>query len=82
MSQIENTLREAGRQRRRVRIRFQYQGEQVQEYEREYEPYAIRDGQLVAFSYFRDEFRTLPLGDILDVEPQLRTFSPRRAVEL
>lgn len=81
MSDIETALREAARQRRRVLIQF---GEDTpgREYEREMEPYAIRDGALYAFSYFRDEFRTVPLADIRGVEVTPRSFEARRPVEL
>lgn len=80
MNDFEDVIREAGRQHRRVRVRFQDSPGVV--YDREYEPYAIQDGELVAFSYVRDEFRKLPLRDIMDVEVTPRTFTPRRKVEL
>jgi hypothetical protein len=46
------------------------------------EPYSIRDGKLVAYSLYRDEFRTLPISDIIGVDVTPRTFVPRRAVDL
>jgi len=77
-------LREAGRQHRRVRIRFSYPGagEQPTEYEREYEPYAIEGGQLVAYSYYRGGFRTMELDRIQEVQLRPESFEPRRPVEL
>lgn len=80
MTNFEDVIRDAGRQHRRVRVRFQDSPGNV--YDREYEPYAIENGALVAFSYMRDEFRTLPLRDILEVEVTSRTFVPRRKVDL
>jgi predicted DNA-binding transcriptional regulator YafY len=77
---FESIIRDAGRQHRRVRVRFQDSPSTI--YDREYEPYAIENGELVAFSYVRDEFRTLPLKDILEVEVTSRTFTPRRKVDL
>lgn len=80
MRDFEEIIRDAGRQHRRVRVRFQDSPGVI--YDREYEPYAIEDDKLVAFSYFRDEFRTLPLRAILEVEVTPRTFTPRRKIEL
>jgi predicted DNA-binding transcriptional regulator YafY len=76
---FEMIIRDAGRQHRKVRIQFKGPGT---EYDREMEPYAIRDGQLVAYSLYRDEFRTLPLADITGVDVTSRTFVPRREVDL
>lgn len=73
-------LREAARQRRRVMIHMRESS--GRDYEREMEPYAIRDGYLYAFSYFRDEFRSVPIADIAEVEITSREFEPRREVEL
>ena len=81
MPDIEAVLREAARQRRRVLIQFG-SDDAAPDYEREMEPYAIRDGALYAFSYFRDEFRTVPLADIRSVEVTPRSFEARRPVEL
>ncbi len=77
-------LREAGRQHRRVRIRFSYPGADSAhtEYEREYEPYKIEDGQLVAYSYYRGAFRTMELDRIQEVQIRPESFEPRRPVEL
>lgn len=77
-------LREAGRQHRRVRIRFEYPdaAEQGTEYEREYEPYKIEDGQLHVYSYYRGAFRTLQLDRIKNVQLRPESFEPRRPVEL
>ena len=80
MSDFENMLREAGREQRRVLVEFE--STPGTRYERELEPYAIRDGQLYAFSYLRNEFRTLPLADVRRVEVTPRSFVPRRAVEM
>lgn len=79
-----DVLREAGRQHRRVRIRFTYPGadQSPTEYEREYEPYKIEDGQLVAYSYYRGAFRTMELDRIQDVQIRPESFEPRRPVEL
>jgi len=77
---FETIIRDAGRQHRKVRIQFR--GTASTEYDREMEPYAIRDGQLVAYSLYRDEFRTLPIADITGVDVTSRTFTPRRMVEL
>jgi predicted DNA-binding transcriptional regulator YafY len=76
---FEMILRDAGRQHRKVRIQFKGHSS---DYDREMEPYAIRDGQLVAYSLYRDEFRTLPIADITGVDVTPRTFVPRRQVEL
>lgn len=81
MTAIEDILRDAARQRRRVLIQFGNNAAD-RDYEREMEPYAIRDGALYAFSYFRDEFRTVPLSDIKGVELTPRSFEARRPVEL
>lgn len=77
------TIREAGRQHRRVRIRFAYpDAEQVTEYEREYEPYKIENGQVHVYSYYRGAFRTLNLDHIKNVQLRPESFEPRRPVEL
>ncbi len=80
MQNTEDVLRHAARQHRRVMISFR--GSSGREYEREMEPYAIKDGELIAYSYFRDEFRTVRLADIASVEITPREFTPRREVEL
>ncbi len=80
MSDFENLIREAGREQRRVLIKFDCGPDTV--YERELEPYAIRDGELYAFSYLRNEFRTLRMNDIRRVELTPRSFQPRRPIEL
>jgi predicted DNA-binding transcriptional regulator YafY len=77
---FEDTLRAAGRENRRVLVVFESTPGTVAE--RELEPYAIEDQTLIAFSYLRDEFRTLRLSDIRAVEVTSRTFEPRRPVEL
>jgi hypothetical protein len=80
---VEEMLRKAGRARRRVRATFRFHGEGgVREYERHWEPYAIRDGHAVVFSYFRNEFRTVPLKHIVNIEIHEREFEPRRPIEL
>jgi hypothetical protein len=80
---VESTLREAGRQRRKVRARVRFAAERGEtEYERSYEPYAIADGEVTVFSLFRNEFRTIPLADILQVEITDGEFRPRRPIEL
>jgi hypothetical protein len=82
-SLVETTLREAGKQRRKVRARVRFEAEQGEtQYERSYEPYAIEDGQVVVFSLFRNEFRTIPLADISRVEIMQGQFRPRRPIEL
>lgn len=76
-------LREAGRQHRRVRIRFTPDAvEEGTEYEREYEPYKIEDGQLHVYSYYRGGFRTLSLDQIKNVQLRPESFEPRRPVEM
>lgn len=77
---FETVIRDAGRQHRKVRIQFK--GTPSTEYDREMEPYSINDGQLVAYSLYRDEFRTLPIADITGVDVTPRTFVPRRRVDL
>lgn len=79
-----DVLRAAGRQHRRVRIRFTYPDadQKHTEYEREYEPYKIEAGQLVAYSYYRGAFRTMELDRIQDVQIRPESFEPRRPVEL
>jgi hypothetical protein len=80
---VESTLREAGRQRRKVRARIRFEAESGEtEYERSYEPYAIEHDAVVVFSLFRNEFRTIPLADIKRVEMIEGEFRPRRPVEL
>ena len=80
MTDFETTLREAGREQRRVLVQFESTPGTV--YERELEPYAIRDGELYAFSYLRNEFRTLRMADIRRVEVTPRSFTPRQPVDL
>lgn len=80
MPEFERLIREAGREQRRVLVRFE-SGPGTQ-YERELEPYAIQDGVLYAFSYLRNEFRTLSLGAVSRVEISPRSFTPRRPIEL
>lgn len=77
---FEETIRDAGRQHRRIRIQFK--GPASTDYDREMEPYAIRDGELIAYSLYRDEFRTLPLAAITGVDVTSRTFVPRRKIDL
>ena len=80
---VEDLLRQAGRERRRVRATFRFHGESgMKEVERHWEPYAIHDGHAVVFSYFRNEFRTVPLKHIVTVEIHERQFEPRRPIEL
>ncbi len=80
MTDFEAIIREAGREQRRVLIQFESTPGTV--YERELEPYSIENGELYAFSYLRNEYRTLPLRDIRRVEVTPRTFTPRRPVDL
>jgi hypothetical protein len=80
---VESTLREAGRQRRKVRARIRFEAESGEtEYERSYEPYAIEDNAVIVFSLFRNEFRTIPLADIKRVEMIEGEFRPRRPVQM
>lgn len=80
---VESTLREAGRRRLKVRARIRFDAESGEtEYERSYEPYAIENGQVVVFSLFRNEFRSIPLADIKRVELSDDEFRPRRPIEL
>lgn len=80
---VEETLRQAGRARRRVRATYRFHGDgSIKEFERQWEPYAIRDGHALVFSYFRNEFRTVPLHHIVKVEIHDREFEPRRPIEL
>jgi predicted DNA-binding transcriptional regulator YafY len=71
----EQTIRSAAEERRRLCVRFRSPEGRV--YEREMEPYGIRGGNLVAFSYYRDEFREVPLADILSLTDTGRRFDPR-----
>ncbi len=80
MPEVEEIIRTAGREQRRVLVQVELSPGEF--YERELEPYAIRDGELYAFSYLRNEFRTLPLRDIRRVEVTPRTFTPRQPVDL
>ena len=80
VDRFEGTIRAAARENRRVMVRFETDPGQVAE--REFEPYAIEDARLIAYSYLRDEFRELPLADIRGVEITPRTFAPRRPVDL
>lgn len=80
MNEVEQRIRDAGRQHRRVLVRVRPRTGDA--YERELEPYEIVDGELHAFSYFRNEFRTVRLDEIADVVVTPRTFQPRRAVDL
>lgn len=80
---VEDLLRKAGRERRRVRATFRFHGDTgIKEVERHWEPYAIRDGHAFVFSYFRNEFRSVPLKNIMSVEIHEREFEPRRPIEL
>ena len=83
ITRVEALLRKAGRECRRVSATFLFQGESgVAECERLWEPYAIRDGMAVVFSYLKNEFRTIPLRQIVEVEIRDRRFEPRRPIEL
>ncbi len=83
MTTVESTLREAGRQHKKVRARIRFSAESGEtEYERSYEPYAIENGEVVVFSLFRNEFRTIPLADIRKVEVTNGEFRPRRPIDL
>jgi hypothetical protein len=80
---IEATFREAARMCRRVRATGRYRGADGDHlYQREWEPYAIEGDEVVVFSYFRDEFRRVPLDEIVALEISDRTFRPRRPIEL
>jgi predicted DNA-binding transcriptional regulator YafY len=80
---VEAALREAGRLRRRVRVTGRYRGaDGDQHYEREWEPYAIEGDKAYVYSYFRDEFRRVPLDEIVKVEISDREFTPRRPIDL
>jgi hypothetical protein len=80
---LEATLRAAGRARRKVRARIRFDGEGGEsEYERSYEPYAIVDGDVVVFSLFRNEFRTISIADIKSVEVMDETFRARRDISM
>ncbi|HEU4643712.1 MAG TPA: WYL domain-containing protein [Gemmatimonadaceae bacterium] len=80
---IEQLLRQAGRERRCVRATYRYHGEHGPvHYWRLWEPYAIENGHAVVFSYFRDEFRTVPLESIVHVRLHDEQFRPRRPIEL
>jgi predicted DNA-binding transcriptional regulator YafY len=82
-SHVEELLRQAGRERRRVRATYRFHGESgVTEHVRHWEPYAIHDGHAVVFSYLRNEFRTIPLKQIVSIEIHEREFEPRRPIEL
>lgn len=80
MPHFEDTLREAGRTLRRVLVKLETTPGET--YEREFEPYAIENGDLIVFSYLRNEYRTVSLGDIRGVEITPRSFTPRRPVQL
>jgi hypothetical protein len=67
ISTVESTLREAGRQHRKVRARIRFDSE---------------NGGVVVFSLFRNEFRTIPLADIKRVELSDDEFRPRRPIEM
>lgn len=83
ISRIEELLRKAGRECRRVTATYRFHGEAgVAECQRLWEPYAIRDGVALVFSYLKNEFRTIPLRQIVDVEIRDRRFVPRRPIEL
>jgi hypothetical protein len=77
---FEGTIRSAARENRRVLVQFESTPGTFAE--RELEPYAIEEDTLIAYSYLRDEFRTLPMADIRGVEITPRTFVPRRPVDL
>jgi predicted DNA-binding transcriptional regulator YafY len=79
---IADILREAARQRRRVRVTYHYQGaDRVWEAERHWEPYGVEGDTAIVFSYFRDEFRRVPLHEIKHVEITDETFEPRRPIQ-
>ncbi|MDE3216102.1 MAG: hypothetical protein KGO03_06875 [Gemmatimonadota bacterium] len=82
-SRVEDLLRQAGRECRRVRATYRFHGESgVTEHERHWEPYAIRDGHAVVFSYLRNEFRSVPLKHIVNIEIRDAVFEPRRPIEM
>lgn len=79
---LTERLHEAAQTRRLVRATCQFRGERGRTtYRRLWEPYGIRDGHLLVFSYFRDEFRRVPLESIVDIVVTDETFRPRRSVE-
>ncbi|HLV25866.1 MAG TPA: WYL domain-containing protein [Gemmatimonadales bacterium] len=80
MHDVEQVIRDAGRQHRRVLVRVNPRAGEA--YERELEPYGIVDGVLHAFSYLRNEFRTVKMEEIADVKITPRSFEPRRPVDL
>ncbi len=73
--EMEQAIQSATEECRRLRVRFRSPEGRV--YEREMEPYGIREGNLVAFSYYRDEFRELPLTSILSLTDTGKRFAPR-----
>lgn len=80
---ITERLREAAQTRRLVRATCRYHGERgITTYRRLWEPYGIREGHLLVFSFFRDEFRRVPLRSIVDVVVTGETFRPRRPIQL
>ncbi|MDE3126592.1 MAG: hypothetical protein KGL38_01230 [Gemmatimonadota bacterium] len=82
-SRVEDLLRQAGRECRRVRATYRFHGESgVTEHERHWEPYAIRDGHAVVFSYLRNEFRSVPLKHIVNIEIHDAVFEPRQPIEM
>lgn len=78
MQNIPETLMHAARNSQRVVVRFEAVGVPGSECERELEPYGLRDDELIAFSYYLDEYRTVPLRNIREVQVTDRTFLPRR----
>lgn len=80
MNDVEQVIRDAARQHRRVLVRVNPRS--GDEYERELEPYGIVDGELHAFSYFRNEFRTVKMDEIEGVTITPRSFAPRRPIDL
>lgn len=80
MHDVEQVIRDAGRQHLRVLVRVNPRVGDA--YERELEPYGIEDGVLHAFSYLRNEFRTVKIDEIADVKVTPRSFEPRRPIDL
>jgi predicted DNA-binding transcriptional regulator YafY len=80
MTEIQDTIRNAAEQHRRVLVRFHsFSGI---EYEREMEPYVLGETDLLGFEYLRNEYRTLALSRIISAEITPREFVPRREIEI
>ena len=72
-------LQQAIDARRQVRATIRFHGEAGPAlHERRWDPHHLTAEYVVVFSHLRNEFRTVPLADIVRIEMLERRFTPRR----